>query len=72
MRSRYKHLNLEKLSEVVKERIALAEKSEGKLSVSAPTPEASGVFDIRKSITLNKQLTTHPISTFLTMLKLKR
>ena len=57
--------------EVVKERIMLAEKSEGKLSVPAPTPEAFGVFDIRKSIMLNKQLTPHPISTFQSQLKLK-
>ena len=57
--------------EVVKERIALAEKSEGKLSVPAPTPEAFGVFDIRKSLILASKLTPHPLSTFRSKLNLE-
>ena len=57
--------------EVVKERIALAAQSEGKVSVAPPEPEVFGVFDIRKSLILAKKLTPHPISTFQSQLKLK-
>lgn len=57
--------------EVVNERTALAEKSEGKLSISPPKAEAFGVFDVRKAITLESKLTPHPISTFRSKLILK-
>ena len=57
--------------EVVNERTALAEKSEGKLSISPPKAEAFGVFDVRKAITLESKLTSHPISTFRSKLILK-
>ena len=57
--------------EVVKERIALAEQSLDKISIVAPKPEAFGVFDIRKSLLLEKQLTPHPISTFHSKLNLE-
>ena len=57
--------------EVVKERTALAEKSEGKLSIPPPKAEAFGVFDVRKVITLESKLTPHPISTFRSKLILK-
>ena len=56
---------------MVNERTALAEKSEGKLSISPPKAEAFGVFDVRKAITLESKLTPHPISTFRSKLILK-
>ena len=57
--------------EVVNERIALAEQSEGKLSVPSPKAEAFGVFDVRKSLLLESKLTPHPLSTFKSKLALK-
>ncbi len=57
--------------EVVNERIALAEQSEGKLSVPSPKAEAFGVFDVRKSLLLESKLTPHPLSTFKSKLVLK-
>lgn len=58
-------------TEVVKERVALAEQSEGKLSIAAPEPQVFGVFDVRKSLILANKLTPHPVSTFQSKLKLK-
>jgi pimeloyl-ACP methyl ester carboxylesterase len=49
---------------IVKERIALAQNSENQMSIPPPSPEYFGVFDQRKAITLAKNLTPHPISTF--------
>jgi pimeloyl-ACP methyl ester carboxylesterase len=49
---------------IVKERIALAQNSENQMSIPPPSPEDFGVFDQRKAITLAKNLTPHPISTF--------
>jgi len=49
---------------IVKERIALAQNSENQMSIPPPSPEDFGVFDQRKVITLAKNLTPHPISTF--------
>ena len=49
---------------IVKERIALAQNSENQMSIPPPNPEGFGVFDQRKAITLAKNLTPHPISTF--------
>lgn len=49
---------------IVKERIALAQNSENQMSIPPPSPENFGVFDQRKAITLAKNLTPHPISTF--------
>ena len=49
---------------IVKERIALAQNSENQMSIPPPSPEGFGVFDQRKAITLAKNLTPHPISTF--------
>ncbi len=57
--------------EIVKERTALAEQSEGKLSIPPPSPEAFGVFDIRKSLILSSKLTPHPVSTFKSKLNLE-
>ena len=56
---------------IVKERIALAQNSENQMSIPPPSPEGFGVFDQRKAITLAKNLTPHPISTFQSKLNIR-
>ena len=56
---------------VVKERLELAKNSKNGMSVPPPKPDAFGVMDQRKALTLAKKLTPHPISTFQSKLNIK-
>ena len=56
---------------VVTERLELAKNSENGMSVPPPKPDAFGVMDQRKALTLAEKLTPHPISTFQSKLNIK-
>ena len=50
--------------ETVKQRIELAKKFGNNISIPAPSADAFGVFDIKKSLLLEEKLTPHPLSAF--------
>ena len=57
--------------ETVEQRIELAKKFGNDISIPAPSADAFGVFDIKKSLLLEEKLTPHPLSTFQSKLILK-
>ena len=57
--------------EIVKQRIELAKKFGDGISIPAPSADAFGVFDIKKSLLLEEKLTPHPLSAFQSKLILK-
>jgi pimeloyl-ACP methyl ester carboxylesterase len=57
--------------ETVEQRIELAKKFGNNISIPAPSPDAFGVFDIKKSLLLEEKLTPHPLSAFQSKLILK-
>ena len=57
--------------ETVEQRIELAKKFGNNISIPAPSADAFGVFDIKKSLLLKEKLTPHPLSTFQSKLILK-
>ena len=57
--------------ETVEQRIELAKKLGNDISIPAPSPDAFGVFDIKKSLLLEEKLTPHPLSAFQSKLILK-
>ena len=57
--------------ELVKERIELAKRFGNGISIPAPSADAFGVFDVKKSLLLEEKLTPHPLSTFQSKLKIK-
>ena len=57
--------------ETVEQRIELAKKFGNNISIPAPSADAFGVFDIKKSLLLEEKLTPHPLSTFQSKLILK-
>ena len=57
--------------ETVEQRIELAKKFGNNISIPAPTADAFGVFDIKKSLLLEEKLTPHPLSAFQSKLILK-
>ena len=57
--------------ETVKQRIELAKKFGNNISIPAPSADAFGVFDIKKSLLLEEKLTPHPLSAFQSKLVLK-
>ena len=57
--------------ELVKERIELAKRFGNGISIPAPSADAFGVFDIKKSLLLEEKLTPHPLSAFQSKLILK-
>ena len=57
--------------EIVKQRIELAKKFGNNISIPAPSADAFGVFDIKKSLLLEEKLTPHPLSAFQSKLILK-
>ena len=57
--------------ETVEQRIELAKKFGNNISIPAPSADAFGVFDIKKSLLLEKKLTPHPLSAFQSKLILK-
>ena len=57
--------------EIVEQRIELAKKFGNNISIPAPSADAFGVFDIKKSLLLEEKLTPHPLSAFQTKLVLK-
>ncbi len=50
--------------ETVEQRIELAKKFGNNISIPAPSADAFGVFDIKKSLLLEEKLTPHPLSAF--------
>ena len=56
---------------IVEQRIELAKKFGNNISIPAPSADAFGVFDIKKSLLLEEKLTPHPLSTFQSKLTLK-
>ena len=57
--------------EIVEQRIELAKKFGNNISIPAPSADAFGVFDIKKSLILEEKLTPHPLSAFQSKLVLK-
>ena len=57
--------------ELVKQRIELAKKFGNGISIPAPSAEAFGVFDVKKSLLLEEKLTPHPLSTYQSKLTIK-
>ena len=57
--------------ETVEQRIELAKKFGNNISIPAPSADALGVFDIKKSLLLEEKLTPHPLSAFQSKLILK-
>ena len=57
--------------ETVEQRIELAKKFGNNISIPAPSVDAFGVFDIKKSLLLEEKLTPHPLSAFQSKLILK-
>ena len=57
--------------ETVEQRIELAKKIGNNISIPAPSADAFGVFDIKKSLLLEEKLTPHPLSAFQSKLVLK-
>ena len=57
--------------EIVEQRIELAKKFGNNISIPAPSADAFGVFDIKKSLLLEEKLTPHPLSAFQSKLILK-
>ena len=57
--------------ELVKERIELAKRFGNGISIPAPSADAFGVFDVKKSLLLEEKLTPHPLSTFQSKLTIK-
>jgi len=57
--------------ETVEQRIELAKKFGNNISIPAPSADAFGVFDIKKSLLLEQKLTPHPLSAFQSKLILK-
>ena len=57
--------------ETVDQRIELAKKFGNKISIPAPSADAFGVFDVKKSLLLEEKLTPHPLSAFQSKLILK-
>ena len=57
--------------ETVEQRIELAKKFGNNISIPAPSADAFGVFDIKKSLLLEEKLTPHPLSAFQSKLVLK-
>ena len=57
--------------ETVEQRIELAKKFGNNISIPAPSANAFGVFDIKKSLLLEEKLTPHPLSAFQSKLILK-
>ena len=57
--------------ETVEQRIELAKKFGNNISIPAPSADAFGVFDIKKSLLLKEKLTPHPLSAFQSKLILK-
>ena len=57
--------------ETVEQRIELAKKFGNNISIPAPSGDAFGVFDIKKSLLLEEKLTPHPLSAFQSKLILK-
>ena len=57
--------------ETVEQRIELAKKFGNNISIPAPSADAFGVFDVKKSLLLEEKLTPHPLSAFQSKLILK-
>jgi len=57
--------------ELVKQRIELAKRFGNGISIPAPSAEAFGVFDVKKSLLLEEKLTPHPLSTYQSKLTIK-
>ena len=57
--------------ETVEQRIELAKKLGNNISIPAPSADAFGVFDVKKSLLLEEKLTPHPLSAFQSKLILK-
>ena len=57
--------------ELVKQRIELAKRFGNGISIPAPSPDAFGVFDVKKSLLLEEKLTPHPLSTYQSKLTIK-
>ena len=57
--------------ELVKERIELAKRFGNGISIPAPSADAFGVFDVKKSLLLEEKLTPHPLSTYQSNLTIK-
>ena len=57
--------------ETVEQRIELAKKFGNNISIPAPSADAFGVFDKKKSLLLEEKLTPHPLSAFQSKLILK-
>ena len=57
--------------ELVKQRIELAKRFGNGISIPAPSADAFGVFDVKKSLLLEEKLTPHPLSTYQSKLTIK-
>ena len=57
--------------ELVKQRIELAKRFGNGISIPAPSADAFGVFDVKKSLLLEEKLTPHPLSTYESKLTIK-
>ena len=57
--------------EIVKQRIELAKRFGNGISIPAPSADAFGVFDVKKSLLLEEKLTPHPLSTYQSKLTIK-
>jgi pimeloyl-ACP methyl ester carboxylesterase len=57
--------------ELVKQRIELAKRFGNSISIPAPSADAFGVFDVKKSLLLEEKLTPHPLSSYQSKLKIK-
>ena len=57
--------------ELVKQRIELAKRFGNGISIPAPSADAFGVFDLKKSLLLEEKLTPHPLSTYQSKLTIK-
>ena len=57
--------------ELVKQRIELAKRFGNSISIPAPSADAFGVFDVKKSLLLEEKLTPHPLSTYQSKLTIK-
>ena len=57
--------------ELVKHRIELAKRFGNGISIPAPSADAFGVFDVKKSLLLEEKLTPHPLSTYQSKLTIK-
>ena len=57
--------------ELVKQRIELAKRFGNGISIPAPSADAFGVFDVKKSLLLEEKLTPHPLSTYHSKLTIK-